>query len=267
MALDKQSFMVKNVKNFHANYLKLNRLKWMGMNFFIKFSILILLCSCAQRMKIPINRFSSPEVIGGGVGVEYQSTGFSVGQLDFSNNDVDNPLVVSTTTEESFHLDLGVVDKMDIFIDVPKQSSSRVGVKIQLLGDPEKAKKEGHQFAFTLATGSAHDEFESGFTIDLKSRMQDYSIIHGYRINEVVAVYEGISLTTFEFDGKIQNPGSLNGNTIDYKAKDTLGVFAGLTFGTTGIKAKAEFAGQYVRWTNTDPKLVYSFGYSLMAYW
>lgn len=233
--------------------------------FFLIFTLF--LTSCAQRIKVPINRMMTPEVLGGGMGAEYQEVGFSSGQLDFSDDDTDNALIMSQVQERIFHLDLGPVDKMDIFADVPKESSTRVGVKVQILGEPEKKRKEGHLLAFTLATGSAQDTFDSDYEIKLKSNLEDYSIIHGYRFNENVMIYEGLSITSYTFKGNIENPGSLNSSTFKYSAENTLGLHAGVAFGATGIKAKAEIAAQQIKWSNTAAETFYSFGYSLMAYW
>lgn len=230
--------------------------------------IFVIFCvSCAQRMKVPINRMMSPETVGGGLAVEYQHVGFSHGQLDFTGDRVDNPLLMSKVNERSFHLDLGLVEKFDLFVDVPRESSTRVGAKIQMIGAPEKARTAGHQLAFTLGMGSSHDSFEAGYTIKLKSTLQDYSLIHGYRLNENVLIYDGISLTNFKFKGDIEDSDTLNDDHFEYEAENILGIHAGLAVGASGVKAKAEFAAQQITWSRSQTKMFYSFGYSLMAYW
>ncbi len=229
--------------------------------------IAIFLSSCAQRIKVPINRFLSPEAIGKGAEVEYREVGYSSGVLDFANNNTDNPLLMGKASDTEFYLGLGVAERADIFVRVPEESSSLLGIKVQILGDPAKAAKVGHALAFTLGMGSERDKFNQIFTIDLKSDVTDYSIVHGYRMNPFFMVYEGVSISNYRFAGTVKGATGLNSDDIDYEAKSIFGAHAGIIMGKSNLKLKLEFATQKIEWTHTDAKLYQHFGLSLTAGW
>lgn len=222
--------------------------------------------SCAQRIKVPINRMDSPEAIGGGFDLEYKQMGYSQGLLDFSDSSTTNPLEMRSVTNRELYLGGGVSQNVDLFVKVPEESASLLGIKVQVLGTPNKAKAVGHQLAFTLAMGAARDTFDGDYEIMLKSDVTDYSLIHGYRFNEYAMIYEGISLSNFSFEGKIEDDNTgLDSDEFLYDATNILGVHAGAVFGTTNFKFKLEIAAQKVKWSNTPDKTLYSGGYSLTA--
>lgn len=229
--------------------------------------VLILLSSCSQRIKVPINRFLSPEAIGGGAEIEYRDVGFSTGVLDFSDNSTENALSMGTVKEEEFYFGAGISQKVDLFVRVPKESSSLLGIKVQILGAPTKASAAGHNLAFTLGMGSERDEFKETFDIDLKSDVTDYSLIHGYRMSSALMIYDGISLSNYNFEGTIGGNHGLDSDTLSYQAKNILGAHIGVILGTSSFKLKAEYATQKITWTNTKEKLFQHFGLALSAGW
>ena len=226
----------------------------------------ILTTSCAQRIKVPINRTISPEAVGGGFEVEYKKTGFSQGVLQFDNGEMDNPLLMSTLQEDELYMGIGISRNADLFVKIPKESSSIVGLKVQVIGNPSKERSEGHNLAFTLGMGSERDTFEEGLDIILKSDVQDYSIIHGYRFSNAFMIYEGISISNFLFDGKIEDPPSgFSGNTFSYRANNILGAHAGMEIGGAAFKIRVEFGIQQIEWSNTEKKTFNFLGYSLSS--
>ena len=231
------------------------------------FSLLILIfSSCAQRIKAPVNRMISPEAIGYGLEMEYKQTGVSEGLLDFTGSRTDNPLKMGQIMNREFLLGLGVAQRADIFIRLPEQSTSLLGVKIQVLGEPTKARSEGHKLAFTLAMGAERDSFEGTYDVKLKSDAQDFSIIHGYRPNSWLLLYDSISLTKYRIQGTIENANpSFSTNEFDYTAENILGLQGGIELGGSSFKLKLELAFQRITWSNTDTKNYTSFGYALSA--
>lgn len=230
------------------------------------FILIIFSISCAQRIKVPINRMISPEVVGGGLEVQYDQVGFSNGILNLAQGQ-DSPLIMSIVSERALHLGIGVVDKLDIFINIPKESSSRAGIKVQLLGASEKARSSGNKLALLLATGSSTDLYTVDYKINISTSLKDYSLIHGYRFSENLLLYESISLTNYEFNGTISGNNDLNFNKINYSASSILGVAVGVVFGPPSLKIKGELATQRVEWSHTEAKTSYSLGYSLTATW
>jgi len=209
----------------------------------------------------------NPEAIGGGFELEYREMGFSSGVLDFTDNSTSNPLLMGTSKDKELYTGFGVSRSVDLFVRVPEESSSLIGLKVQLLGNPNKEAAEGHNLAFTLGMGSERDTFNQIFSIDLKSDVTDYSVIHGYRFSPILMVYEGISVSNYHFQGSVQGTTGLNSNEIDYSAKNILGGHAGVVLGSSSFKIKLEVAVQKIEWTNTQSKLFQHFGVALSAGW
>lgn len=214
-----------------------------------------------------MNRFHSPEVIGGGMEIEYRNTGFSVGVLSFANNSTENPLQMGTVQEKEFYSGFGISQMAEIFVKVPEESSSLIGLKVQVLGEPNKALAPGHKLSFTLGMGSERDDFDSTFKISLKSDVTDYSIIHGYRFSPNLMIYEGVSISNYHFQGTISGATGLDSDEIDYQAKNILGAHLGLILGGETLKLKGEYAVQKIEWSHTESKLFQSFGFTLSMTW
>ena len=222
--------------------------------------------SCAQRLKVPINRMTSPEVVGRGMEVQVDQVGFSNGILNLAEGK-NSPLIMSTVSERALHLGIGIAEKLDVFINIPKESSSRFGIKIQLLGGSEKSRSSGHKLAMILATGNSTDLYTVDYKINISADLKDYALVHGYRFNENVLIYESVSITNYEFNGNIIGASDLNYNLINYKANNTLGVAVGVSLGPPSLKFKGELAYQRIEWSNTVAKNSFSLGYSLTATW
>ena len=229
--------------------------------------LFLLLSSCAQRIKVPINRMISPEAIGKGAKVEVREMGFSSGILDFSDNSTANALVMGTSNDKEFYLAVGIAQRADLFVRVPEESSSLIGLKVQVLGQSLKANSAGHSLSFSLGMGSERDKFEQTFSIDLKSDVTDFSLIHGYRMGPSVLLYDGISVSHYTFDGTISGTTGLSSNEISYAAKNILGAHVGAIFGGSGMQLKLELATQKIEWSNTDEKIFTHFGMALNAGW
>lgn len=215
----------------------------------------LFLTSCAQRIKVPMNRFLSPEAMGGGFQVEYQDTGLSSAILDFSNGSTSNPLVVGTVRNESIYTGLSLSKDVDAFIKIHKESSSLLGLKVQVMGAPFKATAIGHNLSFSLAGGSERDTFKDDFEITLKSDITDYSLVHGYRFSPSLLMYEGVSLSNYSFRGKVKGDTTLDDDEINYSARNILGAHIGVIYGSQGFNLKVEWATQKIVWTNTEEKI------------
>ena len=235
--------------------------------FVLFFLIVGAFLSCSQRLKIPINRMISPEVIGGGADIELQRVGFSTAQLSFLGGETDNPLnITGAVDNRSVYFAGGVSQNVDVFIKIPQESSSLLGLKVQVLGVPSKIRNSGHQIAFTIAIGSERDSFEGSQELDVKSDVKDYSIIYGYRASPYLLGYASLSLSDYSFSGKIKKSSVvLLDNKIDYRAQNTLGGQLGIELGGESFALKLELAGQRVHWTNTEAQFLYSTGLALRS--
>jgi hypothetical protein len=229
--------------------------------------LICFMCSCTQRLKVPVNRMMSPEAIGGGAEIEFQRIDFSEARLDFNGGQTDNPLKMpGVVSNRTLYMAVGVSPTTDIFVKIPQESSSLLGIKVQLLGAGSKFRNITHQFAFTLAMGAERDTFEGPYRIDLKSDVRDYSLIYGYRLNQYLLAYTSVSLSDYRFRGNVKDSGgALVDDTIDYRAENVLGAQMGVDFGIPGFSIKYEFALQKIQWTNSEEKLFYSNGLALKA--
>lgn len=207
----------------------------------------------------------SPETIGRGAEIEYRQNGLSEGRLDFSNSDTDNPLLMGVVTNRGMNMAFGPVENADFFVTVHQESSSLMGVKLQLVGTDNKARSAGHKLAVTLGMGAERDSYGGEYEISLKSDVRDYALIYGYRTSDVVLFYTGVSLSNYSFEGSISGASSLNDDKIKYSADNILGWNGGMEFGGSGFKLKFEFATQSIQWTNSEKKLFYSMGLALTS--
>jgi len=221
---------------------------------------------CSQRIKVPINRMMTPEVIGKGVDLEYEQIGFSEGKLDFSNSETDNALLMGTASNRSLYMGFGIADNTDIFIKVPQESSSLLGIKVQVIGTPSKARSVGNQLAFTIAMGSERDTFEGQYNINLKSDVKDYSLIYGYRTHSMTLIYASFSLSHYSFKGNIEGASAvLNSDEVNYNAQNILGGQLGIELGGPSFALKAEISAQKIKWSNTEEQLLYFSGLALRS--
>jgi len=222
--------------------------------------------SCAQRIKIPVNRFITPQTIGGGGEFEIRQQTLTEGLLDFSNGDIDNPLLMGTANQRGMGLAASLGKSADLSYSVPFESASILAIKVQVLGGSEKAKATGHQLAVSLGMGAERDTYEGDYEIKMKYDLSDYAVIHGYSFGNIV-IYEGLAYSNYKFRGKITSLDELNGSNITYVADNTLTLYGGVFWHNFPIKAKLEFGVQSVEWTNTPRTLYYGFGYSFGITW
>jgi hypothetical protein len=224
--------------------------------------LILVTISCTQRIKVPINRMMTPEVIGGGAEIEFQRIGYAQSRLDFTGGRTDNPLgFTSVVSNRTLYMAAGVSQNVDLFVRIPQESSSLLGLKVQLIGVPSKIRNNSHQFAFTVAVGSERDSFEGAYEIDLKSDVRDLGLIYGYRLNHLFIGYTSVSLSSYHFRGDVKDGGGvLIDDKIDYEAQNILGGQMGFEFGGETFSLKLELAAQKIKWTNTEEELLYSSG-------
>lgn len=198
--------------------------------------------------------------------MEYREVGYSEGLLSFEGSQTDNPLDMGTVKNKEFYLGLGVSPNVDLFYRLPEESTGLLGLKVQVLGGPAKARENGNKLAFTIGMGANRDTFKGTYEVELKSQAQEYSLVHGYRFSPLILVYEGISLSKYTFSGNIKEaPASFSTDSFEYKAQNILGFNLGLELGSPSFKLKLEYGTQKIEWTNTDSTLHQSISYALSA--
>lgn len=226
--------------------------------------LLIILCSCAKRIKVPINRFETSESLGSGGEIELRQGTHSHGQLDLSDGDLDNPLEMGTSKGQGLGLTAALGESLDLMWRVPHEAPTIIGAKVQVLGSPEKSAGSGNTLSIAFGMGADRDTFDGEPSIKMKYDIQDYMILHGYRLTPNFTIYDGLSISTYEFEGELssEDDEDLDGETLEYTAENIIGFWVGGMYTNHPIKAKFEIALQKIEWDYTESKMFYAFGYT-----
>jgi len=230
---------------------------------------LIIICfifsSCAKRIKAPMTRFVSPEIVGVGAKVEVSFFNSSTGILNFKNNRTDNPLNMGISKGRGIDAAIGIKNYVDIFWNQSHDSVATVGLRYQILGrSPKNTYTVGHKLLASFSYGDDRDELETPYQTNLKMTVTDFLLTYGYRFKSWFMLYGGVSLSNYDFSGNILNaPGGFNSNSFYYEAKTTPTVYLGTHFNYTRIGTKVELGFQRIKWTNTLPFINYTIGYGM----
>lgn len=227
--------------------------------------LFFVLCSCAKRLKAPMNRFVTPEIVGSGAKVDVNFFTSSNGSLNFSNNRVDNPLEMGLAKGRGIDAAIGIMNYVDLFWSQPHDSVATIGLRYQILGRSNKEKKSlGHKLLVSFSYGDDRDELTSPYEIDLKMTVTEYLITYGYRFKTWAMIYGGLSVANYKFLGTFKNrPGGFNSDVFDYEANWTPTAYAGAVLNYTRIGFKLETGFQRIVWSNTEPFINYSVGYGM----
>lgn len=234
--------------------------------------ILILLfisSGCATKYVLPGNRFISPESVGGGLKVqaEIQQEAAKLATLDVSGGQTNNRLQYSDQTRMGYFFGISLFEQMDFIWYQAASSVSFIGTRIQLIGGSKTSRTAGHKLSITAAIGGNEHEIDSGDPkIEFDMAGQDFSIIHGYRINEYVMFYDTLSLTNISFDGTLKSKDPLfDGLEVNSSVK-MMGVYAGIELSYNQLMAKLECGYQSIEAKHTPNRsgvrIGYAFGYN-----
>ncbi|MDA8792821.1 hypothetical protein N9N67_06215, partial [Bacteriovoracaceae bacterium] len=200
---------------------------------------------------------------------EIRQQTLSEGVVDVSDNQTENPLLMSSSNQRGMGLGLALGPKFDLMWSVPHESPSLLSARIQIIGEPEKSSEggvSGHQLGFTFGMGAERDTYEGDVDIKMKYDIQDYSIVHGYGLGGIM-LYDGIAFSTYKFEGTISSNDDLDGEVLNYSANNTMTLYGGVMWRSFPIKAKLEFSMQSVEWSNTERQMFYGLGYSFAVNW
>ncbi len=225
--------------------------------------------SCAVKVKMPAQRFITPETNGhfmkGGIGIGGGGAA-SVQVVDdrFSSTPSTVPSITKDS-ETSANVHLGLASFMDLYYHAGSESPVYVGAKIQLLGDPSETSKQGN-FSLAIAGAAAFGSDDDSSTIeagtssevisnvDVKYGGWEAMVLLGYRPSDKVIVYTGPfqTETTAEVTVTRSTAGTTT-TTASPKGKGTHnGIVAGVRFGKNfyfGIEGSKSEA----TWTRTEP--------------
>ncbi|NUM88904.1 MAG: hypothetical protein HUU37_06855, partial [Bdellovibrionales bacterium] len=162
-------------------------------------SLALVLSSCSTVVRLPVNRFESPEAMGQPGAAKVELATQTTGDVTLTNDPVRTaPNVANPTIGAGRRVRLlGGYSVADIF-DLEYQPPIGFRGRVQLLGAPFKSAKSGN---FSLATSlglllsynQEPDYLESGpKVLSLNETMIDFSVITGYRVADPLLVYGSI---------------------------------------------------------------------------
>jgi hypothetical protein len=228
---------------------------------------LFLLSSCATKYILPGNRFITPETQGGAFNGQFELAQASANQLLINTIDgtVDNGVVYADVVRTGFLFANSIFEKMDFVWSHTGGGNSLIGVKFQPLGVSKLAKGTGHKLSLGFLTGG--NEHETGDqTIAFKLSGTELYAVYGFRLNENVLPYAGLSRSNYNFDGTIRTNNILNGLEPSFSSSiNTL--TGGIEFTYESLVLKFETGYQQISTTDTKDRTRYLFGYSLGFSW
>ena len=229
----------------------------------LRFFFLLLISSCATKYIVPGNRFITPETQGGtfSTQVEYQQTQATQLTINTDNSSVNDGVYYSALKRSGFQFSSSLIDQIDFIWSHTGSANSLLGLKLQVLGPSRNSKGTGHKMALVFLGGNnAHETQDKSVEFNLGGT--EYLLIYGYRFNESVLPYVGLSYANYEFNGVIKsdNP-SLDGSRPEYGTNSNA-LFAGTEFSIGVLVSKLEMSYQQLQTDKTSREERISFGYS-----
>lgn len=242
----------------------INKLRFMKLLLFLS---LYLLGGCATKYIVPGNRFITPETQGGAFkgAIEFQQAGATQLTVDTSQGSVEDGVNYAETTRSGFQFNNSIFESFDFVWAHTGSANSMLGAKLQVMGASRDANGAGHKLSIAaLFGGNEHETDDESVEFELGGK--EFLIIYGYRINESILPYLGISLASYDFVGKINASGPLNGAEpkLTTSAK---GLNLGTEFSMNAFFAKVEATYQTLATTDTKDKDRFMFGYSVGFSW
>lgn len=232
-------------------------------------AVLVFVSGCSSiSMKIPANRFDSPEVRGQPLkgfvdGVTLQGSTEAILVKDFT------AVPPTTNVQELGRSDLdymiggglGVHERFDIIAKLPNDSPFQLGAKFQALGEPELSAKKGNFSLGITLTGAIGSDSGNGKQVfgnnpethyELNMSGFDTSVVTGYRIHDQLMFYGGPAFTYLYGSGEVTQPaGTANVYTFSGTSRQfaiNIGVqadFGAFSFKLSEAWANAQFAGKH----------------------
>lgn len=245
--------------------------------------LLTLLCSCsAVRVKTMGTTLISPEAQGelGKGGVDVRATALPTYKFDFSNDRTNNKLYSEgSTLQAGVGGDLGILKRLDI--NLVTASTSYIGLKYQLIGEPRKEAKKG---SFSLAlfyTGGKYskegkeDEYLIASdlydldSIKISMESEVYGVSIGHRFWERTLTYLSIARIYQDMDGEVTTTDdSLVNEEFSYRNSGEsfgLGIVRYPT--NTKLALKFEVSSVKTHWSYTGARTNTTIAFGLGVSW
>ncbi len=186
-------------------------------------SSLILFASCAIKVKVPANRFDSPETMGGHFRIKLNGgIGGTHSVLLTEDYLTKAPDTTNPTHERSTFLRLGGGLSILENLDVEIRNFNQLLGKYQLAGDSRQRAQAGN-FALSVTgtigyqsskeTGTPLSSGNKSITVKMTEVLLDAGLISGYRVADWLLLYGGPVVSRKQFWGTYQPTSTANVTT------------------------------------------------------
>lgn len=202
------------------------------------------LAACSVNIKMPVNRFDSPETIGqpGVIKSEIGMQGTAEIVLAEDPQSNTQPNTTNPTINGDSRVRVAAAYSAFDALDIEYRPPFGASFKFQLIGTSYKSAKAGN-FSAAISFGGkyAMNQYPDPLSRDtiqmkLNETMFDAALIAGYRVADMFMVYGGPFITTDSFSGTWHD--SVN---IDSTAKLT-GLNLGIEISATSFQGRLEYA-------------------------
>ncbi|MDA8794072.1 hypothetical protein N9N67_12555, partial [Bacteriovoracaceae bacterium] len=211
----------------------------------------------------------------------YQQVGTEA-TIQIDGEEIDDPMELrNEVTAVSGSFDIGIIEKLDIFLYGYDDAPPLLGAKYQFIGKSRKEAKEGdHSLAasygfgkvVTTATNSDFSLFEDGNDIEeveVSHDVKDLALIYGYRTQDDILVYASIHATEnkVQLDIKEADDEDLEDEDRNYYTMNYGAALGATRYFESGLKVSLELSAQSVDWTDTDEKQFAFLSLSIGSSW
>jgi hypothetical protein len=230
--------------------------------------LLFFFVGCATKYIVPTNRFFTPESQGGIFSgqVEYQNTQAHQLAVLVDGGNVDQGVIYSTVARGGYSFSTSFTESLDLVWSHLAGGNSLGGIKVQFLGSSRSSKGAGHKLSGLALLGS--NEYEtSDKSIVFTLSAQEFVLLYGYRISEIVFPYVSLNRANYNFQGTISSSDpDLNGKQPSYETM-AIGINGGVELDWNSFFLKTEASYQMIETNETPNMNSFNYGFSFGAYW
>jgi hypothetical protein len=196
-----------------------------------------------------------------------QQTTATMANIDASNGSVNDGLVYSESKRTGYMFATSLLDMIDFYWSHTGSANSMVGAKVQVMGGSRRSKSVGHKLALTAGIGSNEHKLKGDPEVEFKLGGNDFSIIHGYRVNEFILLYDSFAFSRYKFDGTVASSlPALNGTKPSY-ATSIYGLHVGTELSLGPLFGKLEYGYQMISTNKSKDRAASVIGYSVGFSW
>jgi hypothetical protein len=226
--------------------------------------IALLQFGCASKFFISGNRFLIPESSGSFLKGDFKVGGAGVTQVQVADDitavNPDTTPQLSKNSSVALGLQIGLVNRIDLYLTGVSGAADIAGLKVQLLGDSNPTAK-AHNFSLAVAGGAnfgtiSNSNNSSSVSANSKIKLGGYEALAlmGYRFSDGFLFYLSPFASTTTANVKIER--TVGDVTTTSAQPDGTGTMNGATVGVRFGKSfflNAEVSVTDVEWTRTAP--------------